>query len=371
MTQTIVPPSPLTTLRRQCVELWDEPDSRSVLIGLAGVILVHLLLIWAAPLMLRVEHAASVLRPHSSQQQFNIEIAPDTFVPQAPPKPPPPFRFVETNPAAPDNAPDKTENFSDRNQQVAQEKPTPDGKSDRPALEGRTDVQSTQIVDGRLTTPVDAAQLAPMVEAQPKQPAEAPRLAQNPLSGIEKREGDNEAGYGSNIAKFPETTRTNQHVEGVKDVPLIQGATGMYAQVDPRRPQPRPQIVKQINSRPAIFQENKLGTQNIGNIGVDAKWSNYGQYLQKMIDTVQIQWERLLLESKIYPGAGKQVRVVFRMDKEGQISQIVSVEGTAGTQAERACTTAITSRAPYGTWTDDMIAVLGESQEMTFTFYYQ
>ena len=32
---------------------------------------------------------------------------------------------------------------------------------------------------------------------------------------------------------------------------------------------------------------------------------------------------------------------------------------------------AITDRAPYGPWTDDMIAMLGKQQEMTFTFYYQ
>jgi hypothetical protein len=32
---------------------------------------------------------------------------------------------------------------------------------------------------------------------------------------------------------------------------------------------------------------------------------------------------------------------------------------------------AITKPAPYGPWTDDMKAVLGEQQEMTFTFYYQ
>jgi len=49
----------------------------------------------------------------------------------------------------------------------------------------------------------------------------------------------------------------------------------------------------------------------------------------------------------------------------------VNVEGTAGNQAEKACTSAITSRAPYGPWTEDMISVLGESQEMTFMFYYQ
>ena len=36
-----------------------------------------------------------------------------------------------------------------------------------------------------------------------------------------------------------------------------------------------------------------------------------------------------------------------------------------------ACVSAITDRAPYGPWTDDMKAMLGSQQEMTFTFYYQ
>jgi hypothetical protein len=373
MSQTIVPPHPLTQFRRYVVELWDDPDSRSVLIGLLGVLFVHLLLFLLAPQMLRVESGASVLRPHSSNKQFNIEIAPDIFVPKAVPKPPPPFKFVETNPEAPDNVPDKTENFAARNQQVAQPKPTPDGRSDRPAIEGQKEIESTQIVDGRLTKPVETLPSAPMTEAPPNQAAaEAPRQEQNPLTGIEKREGDNEAGYGSNIAKFPASTRPSaEHVDGVKNAPLIQGAVAVEPQIDPRRPQPRPQIVKQIQTRPAIFQENKIGTQNIGLIGVSAQFSQYGLYLQKMIESIQIQWERLIIESKVYPGSGKMVTVKFRMDSQGQISQIVSVEGTAGNQAEGNCTTAITSRAPYGPWTPDMIAVLGESQEMTFSFYYQ
>jgi hypothetical protein len=130
-------------------------------------------------------------------------------------------------------------------------------------------------------------------------------------------------------------------------------------------------VDSQQQVRPAIFTENKLGTKNIGAIAYDAKWSNYGQYLQKMIETVQIQWERILTESRVYPTSGTSVKVVFRMNTEGRISQIVSVEGTAGNQAEKACASAITARAPYGPWTDDMIAVLGDSQELTFTFYYQ
>jgi hypothetical protein len=90
-----------------------------------------------------------------------------------------------------------------------------------------------------------------------------------------------------------------------------------------------------------------------------------------MIESVQIQWEKLLTESKVYPTSSSTVTVKFVMDAEGKISRIVNLDSTASDAASRACVSAITDRAPYGTWTDDMKAVLGEQQEMTFTFYYQ
>jgi len=141
--------------------------------------------------------------------------------------------------------------------------------------------------------------------------------------------------------------------------------------IDPQRPRPRRQVVRQQNVRPAIFTENKLGTKNIGAIAYDAKWSSYGQYLQKMIEAVQIQFDRVNIESRIAQISGTHVKVVFRMNQEGAISQIVSVDGNGGTQAQNMAITSITRRAPYGPWTEDMIAVLGESQQLTFTFYYQ
>jgi hypothetical protein len=373
MTQTLASPSPLLSLRRWWARSWNDPEQRSVLIGLLGVLLVHLLLLLLAPYAFRTEHVASVLRPHSSSRQFNIEIAPDAFVAPPQQKAPPPFRFVEANPNAPDNVPDKTNNFAAQNQQAAQEKPTPDGKSERPAMEGRTDVQSTQIVTGQLTKMPESVPVSPAAEQQPVTATQAaPRQEQNPLPGFEKTEGDNANAYGSNIAKFAEGAKAvPEKIEGVKNAPLVQGATSVQPQIDPRHPRPRPQVVKQQQVRPAIFQENKVGTSNIGVAAWDAKWSNYGQYLQKLIEAVQIQWERILIESRVYPTSGTMVTVKFKLNKEGQISEIVSVEGTAGTQAERACASAITDRAPYGPWTDDMIAVLGESQELTFAFFYQ
>ncbi|MEO7701889.1 MAG: hypothetical protein ABIZ04_21900 [Opitutus sp.] len=143
------------------------------------------------------------------------------------------------------------------------------------------------------------------------------------------------------------------------------------ATVDPLKPRPRPQVVKQQQVRPAIFQENKFGTQNIGAVAFDAKWSAYGQYLQKLIETVQIQWERLLVESRVSPPSGTSVKVVFRLNSRGAVQEIVSVEGSAGDPAAKACASAITSKAPYGPWTPEMVAVLGDSQDLTFTFFYQ
>jgi hypothetical protein len=140
--------------------------------------------------------------------------------------------------------------------------------------------------------------------------------------------------------------------------------------LDRQKPQPRPVLQKQ-QVRPGIFSDNKFGTMNIGPTAVDAKWSNYGVYLQRMIETVQIQWDRILLSSTLYPPQGTTVTVKFRMDSDGKITSIIEVKNTSNDQGKEACISAITARSPYGKWSEDMIAVLGDSQEMTFTFYYQ
>jgi hypothetical protein len=66
---------------------------------------------------------------------------------------------------------------------------------------------------------------------------------------------------------------------------------------------------------------------------------------------------------------GSLVKVTFKIDATGMISQVVRVEGSGGELAQRLCVSAITERAPYGDWPEDMIAVLGKEQEITFTFF--
>jgi hypothetical protein len=65
------------------------------------------------------------------------------------------------------------------------------------------------------------------------------------------------------------------------------------------------------------------------------------------------------------------VTVKFTMNSKGEITEILDVENTSTEQGKQSCLSAITLTAPYGQWTDDMIAILGNSQEMTFRFYYE
>ena len=352
--------------------LADESDRRSVQIGLIGTILIHIFLLFLAPKFVNfagVNHVATA-RPRPKDR--NIELPLDMFVPKpAAPKQLP--RFVEANPNAPENIPDKTNNISDRNQQVAQEKPTPNGKNDMPALEGRKDIQSTQVVTGQLVQPDRTVPAPPQATAPPKPPSPAAaRREQNPYSGFDKQQGSDAGGYASNLAKdSANPTSVPQRVEGAKDAPMADNGSAFSPQIDPRHPQPRKNLEQHV--RPAIFAENKIGTSNIGLTAVDSRWSNYGVYLQRLIESVQIQWERILSESGVYPNPGSIVEVKFVLNSKGEISKIIHVNPSAGTSdaATRACPAAIEARAPYGDWTDDMIAMLGSEQEMTFTFLYQ
>ena len=374
MSQTIVEPPLSLTVRRTFVRMWNDPDSRSILIGILGMLLVHLLLYLSMPYLLRSDPITTLQRPHATPRQFSIELAPDAF-PKPQPKVKPPMKFVETNPDAPENIPDNTNNFAAQNQQVAQQKPTPDGKSEKPAIEGQKEIHSDQIVSGSLSKPIEQTPVSPDVTPPQESKVMTTRPEQNPLAGFDKKVGDDATGIGSNIAKPSDNSKNiPEKIDGAKNVPLIEGATAMQPQIDRKHPQPRRQIVKQQQVRPAIFEENKIGTSNVGITGINAKFSNYGAYLQRMVEIVQVQFEKLVDDSRIYPPQGSMVTVRFVLDSDGKIAEVLSAKPANSSIPEnsiRNCVQAITERSPYGPWTDDMKAVLGDRQEMEYTFIYQ
>jgi hypothetical protein len=365
------PPGPAKSKTRRPFAPWlsEKPETRSVQIGVLATILVHLLFLLFAPRMFLGARTHSAPRQHA-MRQFNIELAPDQL--RAPkPRVKPKMKYVEANPNAPENTPDKTNNVSDRNQQAAQEKPTPNHKSEMPTTEGRKDIQAQQIVTGSLAKPETTTPPAP---PSPPKPAAnlVQRREQNPYSGFEKNQGTDENGFATNIGKkAPNEQPIPERIAGSKDGPLIAPFSFGAPQIDPKHPMPRRQL--EIHVRPAVFAENKFGTSNVGVQALDSRFNNYGVYLKRLSEAVQAEWDRILDNSSIITASGNTVVVVFKLNSKGEVSQIVSVEPTPGTSdaSTRACPSAIAIPAPYGPWTEDMIAVLGTEQELVFTFYYE
>lgn len=102
---------------------------------------------------------------------------------------------------------------------------------------------------------------------------------------------------------------------------------------------------------------------------VSAQFSQYGAYLYAMFQKIKISWDKERM-GKRDPGAGKSTSVTYVLASSGQVLRIKKVSGDAGNVSEEACITAIKSSAPYGVWSADMRATLGDEQEITLPFYY-
>lgn len=354
-------------------------DRRSIQVGVGATILVHLLLLWLAPRWQTDFIPFESAGPTYAERTFDIEMEPEMF---AEPEEETLGQFVEVNPDAPENTPDQTDNFGAQNQQAAQEVPSPDGTSEAPAVEGQTEIETTSIVSGTRSEPTEAEPAPPpppevlqeIQEALEAAVEEAARQAQTPLPGFEEVEGKSEDSFGSSTVRLPENPQqVAEAIEGALESTQPQGASRGSFRVDPTRPAPRPSL-STSDLRPAFITERVEGTDRMGVVAHTALRTEYGAYLGRIIEAVDRQWSnsvRTGLQGGLsYPLAGSTVKVKFQLMKSGELS-ILEVDGTADTLWSRFCVDAIAQRAPYGVWTEDMIRVLGESQEITFTFHYQ
>jgi hypothetical protein len=107
-----------------------------------------------------------------------------------------------------------------------------------------------------------------------------------------------------------------------------------------------------------------------GFIGDSGKWSQFPEYYVPMMKAIQADWDHNLIDSKTPPPSGTRVTVKMTVDRDGNVTDIIDLENTSSELGKRSCLDAITSAAPFGHWTPGMVAVLGNSQAITFEFYY-
>ncbi|MBI2496399.1 MAG: hypothetical protein HYV75_00155 [Opitutae bacterium] len=353
-----------------------DTTDRSIAIGILCTVLFHLLVVVFSPRFAFSEfsgvHSGISVTSANRGKTFDFELAPGSV----PEKEKEPFRFVETNSAAPENTPDKTNNFSNRNQQSAQEVAALEkDPENRPSVKGQDEIKNeTAIVSGDLAPPQLAPAPTPEVsqeDAQDRAEQKA-RAEQVPLDGFEKVEGKSEDGIASNIARSKSpTTRAEQALEGAPNATDPTGGLVAVTSSSHAQPKQRPRLSSTSLNRSTILTNRATGVANIGILGMDARWSEYGDYLNRLIEIVQVQWYKILEGQQGAPPRGSHVVVTFRINSKGETEIIKVEDADAGRQGVLSCENAITSPQPYSKWSDAMIAVLGDSQELTFAFYYQ
>ncbi|MGI9108490.1 MAG: hypothetical protein ACR2KA_00490 [Opitutales bacterium] len=295
----------------------EEPiDLRSVAIAVAVSLGLHLLLLWALP---DTFHKVVVLvRP------VEVLTAP-VKIDEA--RLPPKLRFAETNPAANQAVPKATPFTSSRNQTAAQ--PVPEKMptlSPLPKSAGTS--EGIRLAQGKPRS-IDQSQAAPV--AQPSVSMAAPAKASPP------------PGPGKSAAKPAPAP-----VAADPERPRAAAPSGTYG----------------------LLLRRPVGVSRAGSVAIDARFSNYGDYTQRMMEAIQSSWWSIIERSRFEGVTRGRVTVSFRLHRDGTVTD-AKVLGTEVTRVMTlACKDAVMAPAPYDIWRADMVAMYGESDTVTINFHY-
>ena len=291
-------------------------DLRSAAIAVAVSLGLHLLLLWVLPDSF--QKVVAFVRP------IEVLTAP-VKIDEA--RLPPKLRFIETNPVANQAVPKTTPFTSSRNQTAAQ--PVPEKmptKSPLPKSEGTSD--SLRIAQGKPRS-IDQSQSAPAT--QPSVSMAAPVKAAPP------------PGPGKSAAQ-----PTPAPVAANPERPRASVPSGTYG----------------------LLLRRPVGVSRAGSIAVDARFSNYGDYTQRMLEAIQSSWWSIIERSRFEGVSRGHVVVSFILHRDGTVTD-AKIRGTEVTRVMTlACKDAVMAPAPYDIWRADMVAMYGESDTVTINFLY-
>ncbi len=336
---------------------------KSLAIGAAGTLLLHALLLAVFP-----ERLSEPRESATAPRVFDISLSdPEETVR-------PPDEYVATNPDVPTNPPDDTPRIASRDQQAAQEEPPEDrAPEDTPRIEGEP-LRSQNIVEGD-PDPVPPAGGAFPGDQSDQDPAEPgddlPLIPERlPVAGLDDVELDPDAeGLRTETAEEEDGDDVMRMVginvpEGQRTSPS-DGSTRLSA--DRPTPSPRPTLPR-THSGPVADRQG--ATSRVGEVAIDARRSDFGVYLERMLESIERQWLGMARAHASAADMGARVRVRFTLDSSGYVT-IVDIDSTASQTGTLICQDAIEARAPFGEWSNEMVELMGEEQTMTITFHYR
>ena len=293
-------------------------DQRSATIAVAVSLGLHLLLLWVLPDTFH--KVVAYMRP------VEVLTAP-VKIDEA--RLPPKLRFIETNPLANQAVPKTTPFTSARNQTAAQ--PVPEKMpTNSPLPKSQGTSEQLRIAQGKPRS-IDQSEAAPAT--QPSVSMAAPVKAAPP------------PGPGKSAAQ---PSPAPAPVAANPDRPRASVPSGTYG----------------------LLLRRPVGVNRAGSIAVDARFSNYGDYTQRMMEAIQSSWWSIIERSRFEGVSRGNVIVRFRLHRDGTVTD-AQVLGTEVTRVMTlACKDAVMAPDPYDIWRADMVAMYGESDTVTINFIY-
>ena len=299
----------------------DDPiDLRAAAFAAVASLGLHFLLLWLLPDTFR--QVVAIVRP------IEVLTAP-VKIDEA--RLPPKLRFAETNPVANQAVPKTAPFTSSRNQTAAQ----------------------------------PAAEKMPSNSALPKSAGTSPeiRLAQGKPRSIDQSQAQPTPAPAISMAGPQTAPPPGPGKAAARPVPKAAPAP---TPTDPERPR------ASIPSGTAgLLLRNSVGVNRAGAVAIDARFSQYGDYTQRMLEAIQSSWWSIIERSQFEGVNRGRVTVRFRLHRDGTVTDATILSNEVTRVMSLACKDAVMAPAPYDAWRADMVALYGESDIVTINFYYR
>lgn len=280
-------------------------------------------------------------------------------------------KFVEANPSIPENPPDNVKQFSFRDQQAAQPKITRNNNSDiTPKLNGSKG--TVKIVDALKNTMIPDTQSTRVENNEKKSGKITTQLSKSPISSknttIESKSPD---GFFSkklidDIGKKG-TEKLIAALQSKRIDPIISHSNSKV-----QIPQKRPQLSRELIHGPLM--KSITSAPRVGTVAIECRLHPHGVYIQKMMQSIEEQWNQLARGSVQYLQRDRlpdKVTWRFTLQANGLIQNLSRIDNEGESLPSELCRQAIASRVPFGPWSEKMIKDFGKSDEITISFLYQ
>jgi len=327
-------------LRKVTLDRVQEPasyDPASVALAATVSVAAHVLLF----LLLPADFTPEIPRPARAPRPTEIVVAPAEIAPARLPEHMRP-RFIEAPSAANRAVPEKAPFVAARNQTAAQ--PVPEKSPTQSALP-RTEGTSQEM---RVSQGVPR------------------RIQESSAVPAEARAGSSAVALGMAPGTLPGPVGAGGRVPQARPAPAPGPAAEVPKPVNPERPR-----AMVPSGTAGLLLRNNVGVSRAGLVAVDARFSQYGDYVQRMLEAIQSSWWDIIGRSRFEAVSTGSCVVRFVLRRDGTVHGAQVLRSEVPRMMALACKDAVMAPAPFDAWRADMVALYGEEDVVTISFHYR